>query len=201
MKNLVDFPNIDTLKRRMQSLATLDALLCPEWELRYFSYDKDWGPSETLGSIRNGAGDDVFALFSDVGCFIKEFYHERPILDDAYARVPIEFIDATQEPAFSPENVTTCYWRGRQCHWEMNGNDKRFDPTKSFLLAAVDGKPETYEAFTKEYYEQVLPPYLADHIFQHQTLTTLNLDSIAFDGNLEELKKDIDEIGYPNSLN
>jgi hypothetical protein len=201
MKTLVHFPNIDTLKQRMQSLAVLDALLCPEWEHRYFSYNKNWGVGETMGSIRNGSGDEVFALFSDAGCFIKEFYHERPVLDEAYAHVPVEFLEATQEKAFSPENVTACYWRGRQSsHWEMNGNDKKFDPITSFLLATVDGKPEIYEAFAKEYYGQVLPSDLTAQIFQHETLTPSNVDSIAFAGELEELKTDIDEIGYPSSL-
>lgn len=201
MRSLVHFPNIDTLKRRMQSLAILDALLCPEWEFRYFSYNNNWTIIETMGSIRNGSGDDVFALFSDAGCFIKEFHHESSTLDEAYAYVPIEFLEATQEPAFSPQNVTACYWRGRHAtHWEMNGNDRRFDPITSFLLAMVDGKPETYEAFAKEYYEKVLPSDLASQIFQHRTLTASNLDSVAFKGDIEELIKDVDEIGYPSSL-
>jgi hypothetical protein len=201
MNNLIHFPDIDTLKRRMQSLATLDALLSPEWEFRYFSFDKHWGAGEMMGSIRNGPGDDVFALFADVGCFIKEFYHEEANLIEAYSRVPVEFLEATREPAFSPENVTTCYWRSRRSdHWEMSGNDGMFDPSASFLLALIDGKPETYESFVKDYFERSLPSDLVTQIFDHQALKASNLDSFAYAGKLEKLKMDIKQIGYPSAL-
>jgi hypothetical protein len=57
----------------MQSLALLDAILSPDWEYRYFSFDSRWGPSERMGSMRNGQGDHWFALFSSAGCWLKGF--------------------------------------------------------------------------------------------------------------------------------
>lgn len=154
-----------------------------------------------MGSIRNGLGDEVFALFSDVGCFIKEFNQEKEILDEAYSHVPVEFLDVVQEPAFDPANVTACYWRNRNSsHWEKSGKDGAFDPSASFLLALVDGNPETYESYANDYYERALPSGFVAQIFQHQALTSSDLDSISFERHLEELKKDIHEIGYPSTL-
>ena len=62
MRRDILLPEIDTLKKRMQSLAALDAVVCPDWENRYFSFDKAWALGESLGSIRNGSGDEVFVM-------------------------------------------------------------------------------------------------------------------------------------------
>jgi len=35
-------PDIETLRRLTKSVAMLDAIICPEWEYRYFSYDSKW---------------------------------------------------------------------------------------------------------------------------------------------------------------
>jgi len=45
-------PDPSKLKAIMQSMATLDAIFCPEWQYRYYSFDTDWGPSEQMGSMR-----------------------------------------------------------------------------------------------------------------------------------------------------
>ena len=182
-------------------MALLDAMLCSEWEFRYFSFDAHWDVGEKMGSIRNGLGDEVFALFTASGCFIKEFYHESPKPQKVYDPIPAALKDATQEPAFSPENTTACYWKtGSSDRWTMNGHDGRFDPDVSFLLALVDGRPETYQSFSEDYHECVLPSSLVERIFQQQILTAFDLESVALDGSLDDLKKEIVQIGYPNDL-
>lgn len=37
-------PPPETLERLRVSLATLDTILCPEWEFRMYSFSKDWDP-------------------------------------------------------------------------------------------------------------------------------------------------------------
>ena len=54
----LDLPDIPTVRRRSQALAILDAILCPEWAYRYFSFDSRWGPGEEMASMRNGSGDE-----------------------------------------------------------------------------------------------------------------------------------------------
>ncbi len=34
----------------------LDAIMSPDWELRYFSFDSRWSPTEEMVSMRNGSG-------------------------------------------------------------------------------------------------------------------------------------------------
>lgn len=60
-------PDIESLRRRSQALAMLDAIVCPEWEGRYYSFNASWGETEAMGSMRNGSGDDWFILFSPLG--------------------------------------------------------------------------------------------------------------------------------------
>src|SRR4051794_4341165 len=69
-------PGIDDLKRLMQSTAVLDAVLSPDWEYRWYSFNAKWSKGEQMGSMRNGSGDDLFAHFTKAGCFIKGFWHE-----------------------------------------------------------------------------------------------------------------------------
>ena len=109
-RNLGALPDVERLKALLQSLAVLDAILSPEWEYRYYSFNSKWSLGEQMGSMRNGSGDDFFALFNSAGCFLKGFSHDCPmspyrneppviwpgILDS----VPDDFLSAVNEPAF-----------------------------------------------------------------------------------------------------
>lgn len=61
-------PGIDELRRLLQSMAMLDAILSPEWEYRYYSFNANWSTGEQMGSMRNGCGDHFFAHFTPAGC-------------------------------------------------------------------------------------------------------------------------------------
>jgi hypothetical protein len=50
--------------------------VCPDWQYRYFSFDSRWGAGEQMASMRNGQGDQYFALFNRAGCWLKGFDHE-----------------------------------------------------------------------------------------------------------------------------
>ncbi len=43
-RNLAALPGIDDLRRLCQSLAMLDAILEPEWQYRYYSFNSRWIP-------------------------------------------------------------------------------------------------------------------------------------------------------------
>jgi hypothetical protein len=121
-------PSIEDLKSLCQSIATLDAILSPEWEWRYYSFNNSWTAGAACASMRNGSGDEYFIHFSRVGALIKGFAHEYTMspwskVSRSYHggapthwpgimdKIPAVFQEALQEPAFRWEATTFCIWR------------------------------------------------------------------------------------------
>lgn len=75
-KRLEAIPDISSLKKLSQSLATLDAIMSPEWDYRYYSFNSNWATGEMMASMRNGSGDEYFILFNSQGAIMKGFAHE-----------------------------------------------------------------------------------------------------------------------------
>jgi hypothetical protein len=73
---LKSLPDIEGLRKLTQSLAMLDAIMSPEWEYRYYSFNSKWGEGEMMASMRNGSGDEYFILFNSHGAILKGFDHE-----------------------------------------------------------------------------------------------------------------------------
>lgn len=211
-RNLAAMPTVDQLMALLQSLATLDAIMSPdECDARYYSFNSKWSRDEQMGSMRNGSGDEFFALFNRAGCFIKGFAHEYPmtpyrskppqiwpgILDN----VPAELSSGLNEPAFSMTDVTFCIWRRHlDSSWSHGPIDfpKDEDPDGSaYLLAILDGKPESYCEFAEEYWESTLPVHFVAQIYNHVPLSDNLVKSLNADANLGDLQNDLAEIGYP----
>jgi tetratricopeptide (TPR) repeat protein len=111
-------PGIEDLRRLCQSLAMLDAIICPKWENRYHCFDRKWGKNMMLASWRNGSGDDYYLLFCEQGAILKGFSHESymwnfhpGIWDGVLSEVPAEFGYFSNEPYFEIEYTTFCVWR------------------------------------------------------------------------------------------
>lgn len=51
-RDLNALPGIDGLMRLTQSLAILDAVLSPEWEYRYYSFNQAWAAGEKMALCR-----------------------------------------------------------------------------------------------------------------------------------------------------
>lgn len=73
---LKSLPDIEDLRKLTQSLAMLDAIMSPEWEYRYYSFNSKWGEGEMMASMRNGSGDEYFILFDSHGAILKGFDRE-----------------------------------------------------------------------------------------------------------------------------
>ncbi len=143
-QRLASLPDVESLKRLSQSLAMLDAILSPEWEFRYYSFNSKWSESEMMASMRDGSGDEYFILFNSHGAIIKGFAHESPmspfgdeppkvwrgVLDD----VPSEFQDFLSEPAFEIEATTFCIWRRySDSSWQVGDIDYPEGDTQTVL--------------------------------------------------------------------
>lgn len=203
--DLSNLPQPENLRRLFQSLAMLDAIMSPEWEYRYYSYNSQWDKNETMGSMRNGSGDDLFALFTCQGCFLKGFSHEHwqgeRSPQEFYKSIPEAFLQAASEPAFSHEHVTFCCWRLNDGEkWDQAGVPlpEGDDPDGSlFILSALDGHPETYQNFAQEYYEASIPLAPVAAIYDHESLTQDIVAALNKEIALSDLKENIAEIGYP----
>jgi hypothetical protein len=205
-------PDVDGLRRTLQSMAMLDAILCPEWQFRYYSFNAAWSAGEQMGSMRNGSGDDFFAHFSPAGCWLKGFAHDYPmspysehprrVWPGVLDAVPAEFEACLLEPAFCVEDVTFCIWRRHSDRsWQVGPVEflpDHPDPDGSkFLLSDLDGRPESYHAFATDYYEREVSVASIEHVYVHRPLTPAVVARLNPALSLAELLADIQEIGYP----
>lgn len=94
-ENLNLLPSPSELKKICKSISALEAIICPEWEYRYYSYQKDWSENEECCEMRNGQGDQMLIVFSENGTCINGFAHESEM--NGWKNIPIEesksFID------------------------------------------------------------------------------------------------------------
>jgi hypothetical protein len=205
-------PDVDGLRHTLQSMALLDAILCPDWAGRYYSFNCRWSPGAQLGSMRNGSGDDFFAHFSAAGCWLKGFAHEYPLSPyrDGSRRVwpgvldevPAEFAACLREPAFSVSDVTFCIWRrSSEETWQIGHIQfpaHHPDPDGSeFLLSILDGNPETYQAWAEDYFERDVALAAVQQIYRSAPLSGAIVRQLNPDISLAELATDIREVGYP----
>jgi hypothetical protein len=178
-KNAIQLPEIDTLKRLLQSLAMLDAIIMPTWDLRYYSFNSKWAEGEQMGSMRDGSGDDYFVLFNAAGCWVKGLAHEEPktlALAFLSENVPQEFASCLTQPAFSTEDTTFCCWRRYEdSEWQMLGSEE----WASEMLHLWDGQPESYLEWSEDYFERDdLPIDSIRAIYSHQLLSEFLLESV-----------------------
>ncbi len=207
-------PDVEGLRRLLQSMAVLDAIICPEWSYRYYSFNSRWASGEQMGSMRNGSGDEFFALFNAAGCFLKGLAHESPmalggrgpgqVWPGVLDGVPEVFGTCLAEPAFSMADTTFCLWRRPgDDSWRLGpvSFPPGQDPDGSEgLLSPLDGEPETYRAWAEDYYEREIPLAGVGHIYSHGPLTLALISSLNPDLAPEDLRADVDEIGYPGGL-
>jgi hypothetical protein len=210
-KRLDSIPQINSLKRLCQSLALLDAIMSPEWEYRYYSFNSKWSEGEMMGSMRNGSGDEYFILFNSQGAIMKGFAHESsmsPWASDPVQvwagvldHVPAEFGEFLTEPAFSMSETTFCIWRRTEDESWQSGEiqyPEDEDPDGSEdLLFILDGDPRTYQEFAEHYYECEIDLQSVTSIYEHRPLTSEIVRKLNPEVSLESLRSDVEEIAYP----
>jgi len=179
-QSLTELPPPSELIGISRSIAMMDAILCEDWEMRYFSFNSFWASAgEMMASMRNGQGDDYFIWFTPAVTAIKGFHHEAYMSPYRHNRIypgvlpplPPAFHDFVNEASFSMRDVTFCIWReSGDLSWKIGDIDwpsaelgsfcdgteegSIYDPDGSRdLLFAFDGKPETYWLWANDYYE------------------------------------------------
>jgi len=205
-RNLEGLPDVTRLKRLLQSLAMLDAILMPEWEYRYYSFNAHWGEGEMMGSMRNGSGDEFFALFNGHGTFLKGFAHASPAAaakipsELFYGDLPQQFEQCRREPAFVTDDVTFCIWRLiEQPTWSCGKVDLPSSDDadgSACLLSILDGNPDTYRLWASGYFECDVPKAAIEAVYQHRPLLDELVLALNPRQSMKLLGQDIAEIGY-----
>lgn len=210
------WPDIETVRNRCRAMAMLDAILSPEWEDRYFSYDSAWSSTEELASMRNGSGDEYSITFTPAGAFARGFDHESAL--SPFRRTPIalwpglldgvpaEFDSCVAEPAFADDGVlraTVACWRTTaDTEWRCGSAELPGDAADgAHLLFEVltGGQPESYQKWAEEYYEMSVDLDAISHVYALEPLTNAVVTVLNPDVDVEDLVTDIEQIGYPVS--
>lgn len=183
--NINDLPSIDEVKRRSQALALLDAILMPQWEFRYFSFNCNWDGSgnEMMASMKDGSGGEYFLYFSDQGMVGKVLADEQ--LGNAITflkKVPDQFSSFKNEPAFSTDKATFFFWRRyRDNSWFSSPGKLVAYPLLGFLVGGVPN----YQKFVEEYYERSINKNVLDEIYYSLNFTTSQLLELNSEINIE----------------
>jgi hypothetical protein len=210
------FPDPRVALSRSIALATLDAIVAPEWDSRWFSFDVNWGEQEQLASMRNGSGDEYSIVFSGPGVFVRGFAHEsemspyrrkpRSLWPGLVEGVPNSFTTFVNEPAFSDGNgvplMTVCLWRGSQDDaWSFGdvtppADDADGDGSDWLFAQLLDGSPESYVKFAAEYFEKDLQLPDVAAIYHGTPLARDQVLRMNPERDWDELVEELQQIGY-----
>ncbi|MGO4528733.1 hypothetical protein AB4Z30_06595 [Paenibacillus sp. 2TAF8] len=205
MSNASDFihqmPRISECQRILKAAAMLDAILMPEWEYRYYSYNTQWDANEQMASMRDGEGDHYFALFDSSNRLIIKGYDKayaslhQDQLGNVLEGVPADFKTTfLDEPAFMMDQTTFCIWNEEeQNEWTSS---RHLADEAYALLEVLVGGAEHYHAWAQEYYEVELDLEPIQHVFAMKPLDEQLLQALNPEIELDELEEDIAEIGY-----
>lgn len=213
-------PGAGELRDHCRSMAMVEAVLSPEWENRYHSFDAHWSETETMASMRTGSGDEYSIVFSAVGTYIRGFAHESrmsPYAGDADGpwpgvldEVPEVFRSCVEEPAFADEDgtpvVTACMWRTAGDDAWRSGTidfptDTPGDPdgADSLFGLLTDRSAAAFQRWAEDYYEIPVDLAAVSHVFALRPLTDAVVKTLNPEASLADLAQDIARTGCPQS--
>jgi hypothetical protein len=208
-RRLSELPDVAALRQVCQATAMLDAILSPDWEYRYYSFNSRWDDNVQVASMRDGSGDWFHCAFGPQGVLIIGCGHESPMASSflrtgrphpgVIDAVPMELTAFLSEPAFTANEATFCLWNVHNGAWGMGmvefpaGNDP--DGSEK-LLNILDGKPETYKRWADEYYGVSLPLHAVAHVYAHRPLSPRVIEQLNESVAFETVADDLAEIGY-----
>ena len=202
-------PSPPELQQICKSISALEAIICHEWQYRYYSYQKDWSEAEEVCEMRNGEGDQMLILFNEYGVCINGFAKES-VLPNIAPKIASELPEVFNEFIFGEPiksiGTTFCIWQTkRDKEWQMGKIDLPDDGYKdgsSNLLQLLTGKAINYKEWAEEYYEEefeerALQLEIVEKIFAGTPITHEFVKAINPDlADLKQLVKDLTEIGY-----
>lgn len=212
--NRANLPSPTKLRELCKSLALLDAILCPEWEYRYYAYNCKWSDDEEFFQMRDGEGNDMLILLRKDGVVINGFEHElydyeenQPSKEDLTLGLPPQYNEFVFGEPVTSIGSTYCIWTNDKQEWTIGKAEHEEDGSED-QLHIFDNNPETYTEWAINYYfdgeESKMTSEMKEtikYIYQGKTLTkemVTALNSELDDWKL--LEEDLQDISYPYTL-
>ncbi|SHJ07979.1 hypothetical protein SAMN02745146_2217 [Hymenobacter daecheongensis DSM 21074] len=204
-QNLTALPDELALQRICKALAVLDAIISPEEEYRYHTYDAHWGEGEEVFELNDGEGDQMLVLFAPEGAVINGYADGLDEVDKAELTpaLPRPFHEFMLGEPVSSIGTTFCLWTLGAGPWQP-GPGASIEDGSDELLYILDGHPRTYVAWAQEYFEAEtfhpagLPLTTVAQLYYGETLTKpMVLALVKHIADWEQLRRDLDEINYP----
>lgn len=191
-------PSPKVLKINLQALATLDAILMPDWEFRLFSFNNEWDEGKSMGSMRDGEGNEFFILFLENGAIGNLIVKNVPIdksfrTGDVFDSVPNVYRHFGFEPAFQVKDSSLLFWWDTDKQsWLCKTKLKKYN-----YLGFLIGDPNVYLNFANAYYEVNIDLEAIEYFFSFKVANEEKVKALNPEISLENIKEDLDEIGYP----
>ncbi|QOV88481.1 hypothetical protein [Humisphaera borealis] len=212
-RSLHILPDIEPLRRVCQAVATLDAVLSPEWEFRYYTYQRSWDANQQLASMRDEMGDEWFLLFSPAGAILKGYVPDSAMAETVHERgaawpgvldaVPPALGEILHDPRLGGPRATFCVWRQRQDKSWYRGRvqfPSGPDPDGSeHLMTVLDGDPVSYTRWAEQYYEIEIPFIEVRRIYMHRPMTEEMARALNPNTDWGSLIDELQKIGYPTA--
>lgn len=200
LESIDELPIVDEVIKVSQSLAILDAILMPEWEFRYFSFNKSWDSNQYMASLRDGEGSHYYILFeiSDelIGCTGKVYCKDSKISNDNHFSKIKELNDFEYflgEVAFENDKSSLYFY--------FNHSDNKWEIATQIqgipFLRVFKDKEEAYLPWAEQYYERNIHQNTVKQIFDFKPLNEIMLSELNPDLTFQDILEDIEEIGYP----
>lgn len=193
IQNINDLPSIDEVKKISQGLALIDAIMMPEWEYRYFSFNSNWDGDrdEMMASMRDGSGGEYFIHFTGAGVAGKVLCEDSLTdVSPSLSLVPDSFSGFKNEAAFNITNATFFFWREENAAWMASPENLKAYPLLVFLVNGVAG----YHRWAEDYYEKNIDSNVLKEVFTSLAITSDQLAILNPDVTLEDLEEELQEI-------
>lgn len=183
-RDLQDLPTPLQLQARWRSLALLDAIMEPEWDMRFFSFEPS-RPQDgaAVGTMRDGEGNFVYGLFlPDGAAVLRGFAHDAPMNPFREKKptpwpgltegMPPSLLPHRDACGVEPMEVTFVIWHDASAKGAWETGRVAFpagkDPDGSArLLSHFDGEPRTYVAHATSYWAREVALEPVRIIFDH----------------------------------
>lgn len=198
--------------QRSKALAALELVLSPDWEYRWYSFQKDWAPGvEQMACMRDGCGNEWWMVFHRDGWAAVKGYaeesdawtkHGAALAKALQAAMPEPLREFAHEAAFNWEQASFAYYRlPGDAAWTHVNQQTEFagaDGGEPAMLQHILGTAAHYAEFAKDYHEVAVEVSVVEGVFALQPFTEATVQALNPDLTLEIVSEALaEEIGYP----